>query len=287
MNISIVICTRDRVASLQATLSSLLNLRMLPSCEVVIVDNGSRDAIQPVLEWFRDSSPPLELTSVVEPQPGLANARNRGWRTARGEIIAFTDDDCYPSDDFLWSVAECFQEDARLGFIGGRILLYDPTDFPITIQDHPSRALIHPGQFVPPGLIQGANMAIRRGALESVGGFDGRFGAGTPFPSEDVEVLARLSSGGWFGAYDPRPLVYHHHRRKTAFEADRLMKSYDRGRGAYYAKCIMNPRLRGTYLKTWYRSMRHQKLETTWREVLAAAEFIVRSAIQPARNRAS
>jgi hypothetical protein len=49
---------------------------------------------------------------------------------------------------------------------------------------------IEPLSFVATGLIQGANFAIRRDALESVNGFDDDLGAGTPFPREDVDVLA-------------------------------------------------------------------------------------------------
>src|SRR3546814_9709199 len=66
------------------------------------------------------------------------------------------------------------------------------------------------------------------------------FGAGTPFACEDVDALARAAAAGWRGAYDPRPLVYHHHGRKTREDALRLRRVYDTARGAYYAKCIMD-----------------------------------------------
>jgi GT2 family glycosyltransferase len=176
-------------------------------------------------------------------------------------------------------MALCFDEDARLGYVGGRILLFDPTDYPLTIQESPARNEIAPGDFLPAGLIQGANLAARREALASVGGFDGRLGAGAWFPCEDVDVLARMSARGWRGAYDPRPVVYHHHRRKTRDEADRLMRQYDRGRGAYYAKCILNPALRGAYARNWYWRMRCQALGITLRELAAGTEFLVRAAL--------
>ena len=49
-----------------------------------------------------------------------------------------------------------------------------------------------------------------------IGGFDERFGAATKFFSaEDTDAMARVLGAGWRGAYDPRPLVYHHHGRKV------------------------------------------------------------------------
>jgi hypothetical protein len=89
--------------------------------------------------------------------------------------------------------------------------------------------------------------------------------------------LARMLGKGWLGAYDPRPLVYHHHGR-TEVEVLKLHKGYDRGRGAYYSKCILNPKLQTAYLWNWCRAMRHQSWGRTARELVAGAEFLVRSA---------
>ena len=58
------------------------------------------------------------LTVVTEQRPGLGRARNRGWRAAAGELVAFTDDECYPSEDYLDRVAACFEEPS-LGFVEG------------------------------------------------------------------------------------------------------------------------------------------------------------------------
>jgi GT2 family glycosyltransferase len=246
---------------------------------MVIVDNGSEDDTQSVIERFRPQFT-QELLTYFEPRAGLGNARNRGWTTATGDIIAFTDDDCYPTEDFLEAVTRCFEEDDRLGFVGGRILLYDETDYRITIQEKMSRQEIAPGEFIPAGLIQGANFACRRSALESIGGFDGIFGVGSLFACEEIDVLARMSARGWHGAFDPRPVVYHHHGRKTQIEVARLMKVYDRGRGAYYAKCLLNPVLRVTYLRKWCGYIKRQPLPQTCRELIAGGEFLVRAALQ-------
>lgn len=278
MKLSLVMCTRNRASQLAEALQSLLKLRGSCSWEVVIVDNGSTDDTQAVVSRFQAQFPG-QCTLVGEPRRGLGNARNRGWKTAQGEIIAFTDDDCYPAEDFLTAIVQCFEENPRLGFLGGRILLHDPTDYPITIQDLNIRLDFLPGEFIDAGIIQGANMACRRAALEDIGGYDARFGAGALFACEDIDVAVRISAQGWHGAYDPRPLVYHHHRRKTQAEADRLMGQYDRGRGAYYVKCLLNPRLRLTYSKMCCLTIWRQSPRRTARELIAGGEYLARVAV--------
>jgi hypothetical protein len=97
-----------------------------------------------------------------------------------------------------------------------------------------------------------------------------------------------MLANGWWGAYEPRPLVYHHHRRRTE-EALRLMRQYDRGRGAFYCKCILNSKLRVLYLRNWHKEMCRQPRRKTARELAAAAEFLVRAAtaqLFPIRSRA-
>jgi glycosyltransferase involved in cell wall biosynthesis len=288
MQLSLVICTRNRTAQLAESLRSLTSLQCPVPWELVIVDNGSTDETQDVIRNFQEKNDgeSLVLKTVVEPQEGLGRARNTGWLMSRGDIIAFTDDDCYPADDFLSSILRCFEEHVRLGFVGGRILLHDPEDYRITIQEKSCRQDLRPGNslpngviHLPNGLIHGANFACRRAALESVNGFDERFGAGALFCSgEDLDVLARMLARGWQGAYDPRPLVYHHHRRRTETEVSRLMRQYDRGRGAYYTKCILDPKLRVAYLLKWCKAILRQPWGRTARMLAAAAEFLVRSA---------
>jgi len=288
MKLSLVICSRNRASQLEETLKTLVHLEWPPSSELIIVDNGSSDGTRSLIDGFK-SQAPVQVVDAFEPQRGLGTARNRGWRLAKGEILAFTDDDCYPKKECLQLVIDCFQEDPRLGFLGGRILLHDPTDYPITIQESDTRHEILPGEFIKAGLIQGANMAIRRTALESVGGFDSRLGTGALFSCEDVDVVARISAKGWHGAFDPRPLVYHHHRRKDPAEINRLMRDYDRGRGAYYAICLLNPALRKICFKNIYSSWRMHPLKSiywswrkcslgqTSRELSSIAEFFARS----------
>lgn len=242
--------------------------------ELVVVNNGSTDGTEALLRDLRGDFLP-QLVIVDEPEPGLGRARNTGVRACRGELVVFTDDDCYPSDDLLLMMADVFK-DPTIGFAGGRLLLYDPTDYRVAIVERTDRREVRPGEFIAAGLISGANMAVRRAAFEAVGGFDGDLGAGTPFPCEDVDLQARLSAAGWKGVYDPRLVVHHHHRRKTRAEAQALERSYDIGRGAYYARCLRNPTLRRVCAKAWLRSLRRGRFARSLREIVGALRYVTR-----------
>lgn len=274
MEVSLVICTRDRAPRLRQCLESLRRLSAPFPWEVVIVDNGSSDETSAVIAEFAASSS-RPVVSVVEPAVGASRGRNAGWKASSGAILAFIDDDCYPAEDFLTSLHACFAEDARLGFVGGRVLLFDPTDFPITIQVSEIRHTFEPGSFIPAGTIHGANLSFRREAMAAVGGFDPRLGAGTRFPCEDVDAMARVSGAQWLGIYDPRPLVLHHHGRKGSDSAVLLRSWYNRGRGAYYAKSLLNPTLRKRYFKEWFTRMRWQPKGRTVQEVAGAVDFLL------------
>lgn len=274
VNISLVICTRNRANHLSETLRSLTKMQVGSNWELIIVNNGSTDNTAEILNKYQSEiSHPFEI--VNESTPGVGRARNAGWRIARGRFIAFIDDDCYPAQDYLPSMLKCFESE-EIGFVGGRVLLHDPTDFPITIQTLERTVELFPGGFVPAGLIHGANFAFRRSALEQVCGFDERMGKGTPFACEDVEILPRILVKGYKGVYNPRPLIYHHHRRKTLVEASQLMKIYDYARGAYYAKCILSSNLRKVYVKNWCWtfSPNISSIRRLVRELIGAIHFI-------------
>lgn len=254
--LSVVICTRDRCSKLKRCVDALLSVTTMRDWELVIVDNASMDGTSKYLASIDQTHfNRVRVTTAFEPKRGLAVARNRGWRTASGGIIAFTDDDCYVSTDYVDSVIQVFDDDLNIGFLSGRILLFDTLDYRITIQESQRRLDFRPWTFIAAGEVQGANMVFRRTALERIGGFNERLGAGTPFPSEDIDAAAAVLWAGIPGVYDPRPVVYHHHGRRTEREAQELRRSYDAGRGAYYAKYILRRDSRSEYVRAWMRSI--------------------------------
>ena len=250
MLISLVICTRNRCTSLRSCLEYVQRLESPGEWELVVVDNGSTDGTADLLKDFVEKAS-FRVVLVYEAKPGLGRARNAGIAKATGEIIAFTDDDCYVSRDFLIRIREVFREQS-FGFMGGRILLYDETDAPITIRPQTKIHVIEPKSFILAGEIQGANMAARRSLLEEIGGFDPDLGVGTRFAFEDVDFQARASQSGATGVYHPGPLLWHHHGRKSGKDFIKLKRRYDHARGAYYAKFILKTPTRTLFLKNWY-----------------------------------
>jgi glycosyltransferase involved in cell wall biosynthesis len=256
---SLVLCTRNRAAFLPTALDACARMVSSRRWELVIVNNGSTDETANVIDDFIAKGL-IDVRVVFESQPGLARARNAGWTASRGAVVAFTDDDCYPAVDYVDEICRCMQE-RSLDYIGGRVLLHDPEDMPVTIQLRDTPLGIAPRSFVPTGLIHGANMAAKRDVLERVNGFDELLGAGTPFPSEDVEFLSQAAAAGFAGGYDPRPTVSHHHRRRTMEQVIKLWKSYDFGRGAYYMACLLDARRRPQALKRWYWSVKDSVID--------------------------
>lgn len=247
--VSLIICTRNRAAQLAACLATVSTIRCERPWEIVIVDNGSNDNTREVASDFLRGQ--VRGQYVWEPCAGLSRARNAGTAASEAEIVAFTDDDCYPASDLLDRHCEIFADES-IGFAGGRILLHDPQDYPLTVNESTETSRFAAGSIVPCAVVQGANMAFRRRALLDIGGFDPGFGAGTAFPAEDWDAVARACFSGWSGGYFPAPTVSHHHGR-NASAAQRQLRAYHYASGAVYAKMLMNRATRWPYGRYWAR----------------------------------
>jgi GT2 family glycosyltransferase len=234
MDLSLIISTRNRAAQLRRCLAAVAEIKSVARWEVIVVDNNSADETPTVIAEFVNSAP-IPVVPVQEPHPGVGLGRNAGLAAARGALVAFTDDDCYPAQDYVDQALAVFQ-DPRIGFAGGRITLYDADDYPITIKDSQTAQFFPPSTYLAGGEIHGANMMFRKCVLDEIHGFDHAFGPGGPFYSgEDVDLCGRASFAGWWGAYAPGPVVAHHHGRK-AKDVQALKRGYAIGRGAYLAK---------------------------------------------------
>jgi hypothetical protein len=251
--VSIVICSRNRAAQLCGALESLMAMRTRRHWEAILVDNGSTDGTAQVIHQAAEREPRIRY--VTEACIGLGAARDRGWREARGDLLSFTDDDCYLAPDYVDAVVAAFRGRPEVGVVGGRILLFDAQDAPVTIDERDYPVELPPRSFVVAGALKGANLSFRREALQAVGGFDPALGVGTRFPCEDIDAVAGVLWAGFGGRFDPRPTVLHHHRRRVA-DVPRLRASYDRGRGAYYAKFLLRPECRSTYVAGWLNEVR-------------------------------
>jgi glycosyltransferase involved in cell wall biosynthesis len=278
MDISVVVCTRNRAKHLPQMLESLRHI-VAPGIawEVVFVDNGSTDATAQILDAFCNSFA-VPARVIREMKPGLSVARNQGWKAAQGDIVCFTDDDCYPTPDWL-VMAKRILEEGNTSYVGGRVLLYDQNDAPITIQTLEETIVFRKNMHIESGYIMGANFSCRKAVLVATGGFDERLGAGTSMRSgEDTDLLVRASLLGFEGRYDPRIVVYHHHRRQRHTEVKKLNSGYAYGRGALSMKTIMESEAKTLYLKNWYWRLRillrERKFDQCLNEIRGAIRFI-------------
>jgi len=245
--------------------------------EVVFVDNGSTDGTWQILSDFCAGFDG-KARVIHETRLGLSAARNTGWKAAQGQIICFTDDDCYPRPDWL-VMARRILEDGETAYVGGQVLLYDPNDAPITIQTLEETIVFKKDMHIESGYIMGANFSCKKKLLAATGGFDERLGAGTRMRSgEDTDLLVRASLLGFEGRYDPRIVVYHHHRRQHQADVDKLNSGYAYGRGALSMKTILESSAKTLYLKNWYWRLRillrERKFDQCFNEIRGAIRYI-------------
>lgn len=216
INTSIIICTRNRAASLAASLASFAHIRVPSSlkCELIVVDNASTDSTRSVVEAA--SIPEIAVRYFREERVGKSAAINRAVAEARGELLVWSDDDIRPSCSWLEAITwPILHQNAQA--CAGRI------DLPAHLQ----RAYLLPIQIAefaistpefldnPPAMI-GANMAFHRDVLKRVPKFDLELGPGSLGFSEDELFSKQLFEAGYkiVGVHDAA--VEHH------FDSDRL-----------------------------------------------------------------
>lgn len=270
--LSLVVCTRNRAAFLPQHLASLSTIQTDLPWEIVFVDNNSSDETPSLLLNFAENSS-VPVSIVHEKIAGLGNARNAGWVQARAQIIAFTDDDCYPDTNFINSVVAAFDE-RNIGFVGGRVLLHDPKDLPMTIMLSEDADYFNAYSYIGPGHIHGANFAMTKNILEILAGFDSLMGSGTPFPCEDCDIFFRALNTGVRGKYCPEIIVSHHHRRQTSEDLAKIEKAYLAGRAAFYMKSIVDLPKPLRTARMWYHSMRYFGFSAFLKELVIGIQYL-------------
>jgi GT2 family glycosyltransferase len=236
--VSVIVCSRDREQRLRDALRSISGA-LRPGDELVVVDSASRDGATAAV------AAELGLRHVRLDVPGLARARNAGVEASSNPLVAFTDDDCHPDEGWLAAAVAAF-EDRGVGLVTGRVRSNRPEAESNSTLDLPDRRLVT-GVTDPARLGHGANMVFRRAALEAIGGFDERLGAGTRLRSaEDVDAFFRVLEAGWTVVYEPRASVLHDQWREG--ESLALRYAYGLGGGAFTAKVLARHRRLGARL---------------------------------------
>lgn len=281
MKLSVILCTRNRAEQLRGCLAKMAEVEPARrDIEFIVVNNASTDHTAEVIETFA-SMAPFPTRQVFAMEPGLARARNAGLDSSTGDLIFFTDDDCYLEPEFFTKFEKAVIE-SGVDYGGGQILLYSADDDEriANLKVTEIKQIAPHTAVVKAGVIQGANMFFHRRVFDAIGAFDPNLGAGTPFSCEDIEMVSRASRHGFTGGQVPGFTVYHHHcRRRGSPEANKTVLEYDRGRGAYYAGLLAAGVAEawpgwwaGTY--TNGNGDDREKLDRLCRELRGAAEYL-------------
>lgn len=236
IDISAVICTRNRGDRLAPTLESLL-ANTHPNFEVLVVDQSTNDLTEQATKPFL-SDPRLRY--LRSDTVGTGNSRQIGLVNARGNIVAYTDDDCMVEPTWLQEFGDIFHIDPKIAVAYCNVMPA-PHDaaagFIPGYHRHVDKLAksVHEKRFVR-GI--GAGMAVRREAALSYGGFDTFLGPGSMFRDcEDGDIAMRALIKGWW-VYESASISVIHDGFRTWQEGKELSRRNMTGIGAAYSKPI-------------------------------------------------
>ncbi|MFK7909325.1 MAG: glycosyltransferase [Akkermansiaceae bacterium] len=202
---SVVVCTHNGAHRMNACLSAVCAMDYT-NYEVIVVDDGSTDDLASVVKNYKS----VRLFQVEH--MGLSAARNLGAREARGEIIAYTDDDCEPDAAWLTWLADAF---VRHGWdaCGGPNLPPLPED-----EEDVDEAVVACAPGAPSHVLlgdieaehlPGCNLVVRKEALQEIGGFNANYWVA----GDDVDFCWRLRAADFRMGFAGAAFVWH--RRRT------------------------------------------------------------------------
>lgn len=211
--ISIIVCTCNRAEILPGCLQSLVDQTAEQILfEVIVVDNCSIDDTHAVIHGFLSSQ--INFRGYKELRLGLSYARNRGWKEATGEYVAFIDDDAIANPDWIQQINLFIKRHPEISALGGPFdaftLVRPPNWFPPEYGSFDygttERPLLHNEEWV-----NGTNMIFTKELLVRYGGFDERLGmkGKNVCYGEDTKLIQRLMDAGVIVFYVPTVKVMH------------------------------------------------------------------------------
>ena len=213
--VSVVVACYNGESTLKACLESLERLNY-PDYEIILVDDGSTDGTARIA-----AEHPRARNFKHDTNLGLSVARNTGIAAATGEIMAFTDADCRPDEDWLHYLVRDLL-DGGFAAIGGHNFL--PSDD----SNIAAAVLVSPGGPAHVMLtdreaehVPGCNLAVYKWAFTEIGGFDPIFRKA----GDDVDICWRLQEQGCKIGFSPAGFVWHH-RRSTVRAYLRQQEGY-------------------------------------------------------------
>ncbi len=222
-SVSLIVGTCNRPNNLKKLLDSLISISVLDreDVEVIIVDNGSIDhsTYNLCLDY--------KVVYLNQREPGLSSALNLGIKNAKGEYIAFTDDDAIAVDP-LWldKLSKNFKINPRLGYVSGNVLAFQADSEAQFVWEKKGglskgkELKVYTQQYLssfdPTWRISkvaaGANSMIPRKVLDETGYFSTFLGGGAPIShGNTLEIVYRIIRAGYELMYDPEPVILHDH----------------------------------------------------------------------------
>ncbi len=178
----------------------------------------------------------LDMRIIPTGKVGPAEKRDVGAKAARGELLAFTDDDAYPAPGWLSAAVPHFS-DSSVGSVGGPAVT--PPGAPLVerisgnIFESPLMSWKYRKRYVAVGGVHedydlpSVNLIVRKSVFDAVGGFDSTF-----YPGEDTKLCLEIKQRGHKIIYDPAVLVFHH-RRNSFRKHFAQIANYGRHRGFF------------------------------------------------------
>lgn len=211
MKVSVIIPFYNSQRTIDICLNALGDQYIKP-CEIILIDNGSSDKSSEIVHVFKHNHPYLNIILVEEPKRGPSAARNRGLKVAVGDIVAFTDSDCAPDKNWLKEIQGAFHN-AKIGAVAGRVVGFKPESTldkfhtVFTMKGLPRSQIFTEFTLVRGGFPT-ANLAVRKGVLDHIGGFD----ESMKIYSEDYDLCTRIYQAGFSIQYTTNAVVCHKHR---------------------------------------------------------------------------
>lgn len=227
---SLVLATIGRTHEVQPFIESLLR-QQTRGVELIVVDQNPDSRLVAILEEYTSRLRWIR----VESEPGLSKARNRGLVRARGEIIAFPDDDCIYPETLLHTVARILDSHPEFDAVTGRVVGEDGKAY--------ARFDRAPGELSSWNAWRRAasvSLFVRRRVVERIGGFDETLGlgAGTPWGGgEDIDYPLRAIEAGFSIRYEPTIRVIHPNPLGAGYHlAAERARRYGAGMGRVWRK---------------------------------------------------
>lgn len=219
IRLSLIVATYNRATQLRTTLRSVAE-QSHPhhEWECIVVDNNSTDNTRATIEEFIAQHPAINLRYLFVAEQGLSHARNGGIAAAKGDIVAFIDDDERIVEDFISAYISLFDLRTDAMSAGGEIIAEYPTGRPRWMSRYTEEPIANPMSFgqdirlFPKGRIPGGgNMAMRRRVFDIVGYFDSSLGRTGKrlVGGEESDLFERMAHHQMPCYYAPRAVMYH------------------------------------------------------------------------------